>query len=124
MKFTMLFSSAFALCALPISVIAETGPPLAFDTQLNPVTGERSVEQIVLKHGGDVQTYRIDALLNIAEDIPGLALSFPEPLRNAPGPDFVVAELGLPKGAQSNGGPGGQHQMPIASPCLFPTGNA
>lgn len=167
MKLRMLFSSTVSLLALPVSAIAETGPPLAFDTRLNAVTGERSVEQIVLKRGGDIQTYRIDqlirptvdayaqaparipvafgspapidtptglqrdtgaelpstpggadridvltdeftnsALLNIAEDIPGLVLSFPEPLRNASGPDFVVAELGLPKGVQSNGCPG------------------
>lgn len=169
MKFAGLFLSTcfYSLLALSSSAIANTGPPLAFDTQLDLLSGERSFKQIVLERGGKIQSYRIDqlirptvdayaqaparipvafgspaptntstglfqdtsaalpstpvgadrikvltdeyinsALLNIAEDIPGLALSFPELLMNSPGPDFVVAELGLPKGAQSNGCPG------------------
>lgn len=156
-----------ALMAFPTTVLAETGPPIAFDTQLDPITGKRSVEQIILERGGEIRTYRLDqlirptveayaqaparipvafgnpapvdtptglqrntgaelpptpvgldrirlltddftnsALLNIAEDEPGLVLSFPELLQNSSGPDFVLAEISLAKGEQSNGCPG------------------
>lgn len=153
--------------ALPTGVLAETAPPIAFDTRLDPITGGRSVEQIILNRGDSVRTYSLDqlirptveeyaqaparipvvfgspapvnipiglqqdtgaalpstpigtdriglltddfinsALLNIAEDRPGLVLNFPELLQNGAGPDLVLAELGLLKGEQSNGCPG------------------
>lgn len=40
MKLRILFLLVASLLALSVSAIAEIGPPLAFDTQLNPVTGE------------------------------------------------------------------------------------
>ncbi|MGJ3251261.1 MAG: hypothetical protein ACFE0J_09045 [Elainellaceae cyanobacterium] len=167
MRFRIFVVSTFSLVALSLPTLAETAPPIAFDTQLDPTTGERSVVQIVLERGGEVRTYRLvqlirpvieayaqapagipvafgtpapidtptglqqdtgaelpstpsgenrttlltddfinSALLNIAEDRPGLILHFPEALQNAPGPDLVLAELSLPRGGQSNACPG------------------
>ena len=166
MKLKTLFLSAYFLVLSP-KILAQTAPPIAFDTRLNPTTGARYVEQIVLDRGGEIKAYQFDdlirpiveayaqapaqipiafgspaligtlaglkqdtgaelpptpvgsdrinlltdnlvnsALLNIAEDKPGLVLSFSQTLQNAPGADLILAELSLSKGEQSNGCPG------------------
>lgn len=166
MKLNILFLAAYSLITAS-EILAQTAPPIAFDTRLDPTTGERYVEQIVLDRGGEIKAYQFNqlirptveayaqapaqipvafgnpapvgtptglkqdtgaelpttpvgsdrvnlltdnlvnsALLNIAQDKPGLVLSFPQTLQNAPGADLIVAELSLSKGEQSNGCPG------------------
>lgn len=45
-------------------------------------------------------------LLNIADDLPGLTLTFAGGLANGPGPDLLIAEASLPAGRMSGACPG------------------
>ncbi|GFE63152.1 hypothetical protein [Litoreibacter roseus] len=45
-------------------------------------------------------------LLNIADDLDGLTLAFPDGLVNGPGPDILIAKASLPSGRISGGCPG------------------
>ena len=176
-----LFTGACLSAILSAKALAQTAPPIAFDTRLDPATGARYVEQIVLDRGGEIKAYQFNqlvrptveayaqapaqipvafgnpapvgtptgltqdtgadlpatptgsdrinvltdnlvnsAMLNIAQDKPGLVLSFPEGLQNAPGANLILAELSLAKGEQSNGCPGipapGADSLTIAVP--------
>lgn len=94
----------------PAGIIVAFGSPGSLDLP----TGRQSETGAVLpatpgedeRVGTVIDDFVNSVLLNIAADRDGLVLAFDDRLVNRPGPDLVIAEIGLPPGGVSAGCPG------------------